>query len=154
MAREFIAIPNQIVVPGASVLFQGEGCGLIYHRDGAGLFRLASPVVFGNFYRGCCCGMPFADYLVEFHGNVQIPEGGTVAQISLSVVTDGEVDSTGVMLTTPTAVEIPDNVGASVIDSVPWICRCSQVSVRNTGTEDVQIVNGNLIVDFSTIERR
>lgn len=156
MAREFIAIPNQIVEPGANVLFESDNYenGFVYHRDGSGLFRLASPSIIRRNYGGCCCcGMPVADYLVAFHGNVQIPEGGTVAQISLSIVTDGEVGAEGIMLTTPTAVEIPENVGASIIDSVPWICRCSSVTIRNTGTEPVQIVNGNIILDFSGIRR-
>jgi hypothetical protein len=156
MAREFIAIPNQIVEPGATVLFESDNYenGFVYHRDGSGLFRLASPSIIRRNYGGCCCcGMPVADYLVAFHGNVQIPEGGTVAQISLSIVTDGEVGAEVIILTTPTAVEIPENVGASIIDSVPWICRCSSVTIRNTGTEPVQIVNGNIILDFSGIRR-
>lgn len=158
MAREFLAIPDQIVTPGADVLFQSDNDqnGMIYHEAGRGLFRLASPRILGLSGRrcGCCCsGMPIADYLVGFHGNVQIPEGGTVAQISLSLITDGAVDSSGIMLTTPTAVEIPDNVGAEIIDYVPWICGCSSVSVRNTGTEEIQIVNGNMIIDFSGVRR-
>ena len=153
MAREFIAIPNQIVLPGASVLFESDNyqSGFIFHRDGSGLFRLASPSIMGGCYKRCCCGMPVADYLIEFHGNVQIPEDGTVDQISLSLVTDGEVDASGVMLTTPTVVEVPENVGTSIVDSVPWICRCSSVSLRNTGAEPVQIVNGSIIIDYSGI---
>lgn len=155
MAREFIAIPNQIVQPGASVIFEGEGSGSIYHRDGSGLFRLASPSVMGNNIRscGCCCSMPVADYLVAFHGNVQIPTGGTIEQISLALVTDSEIDASGIMLSNPAAVEEPDNVGTGIIDTVPWICRCSSVALRNTSTQPIQIVNGNLIIDPSGVRR-
>ena len=154
MAREFIAIPNQIVAPGADILFEGESRNYIYHEAGRSLFRLASPRIIGYSGRGCCCnGMPIADYLVAFHGNVQIPEGGTVDEISVSLITDGAVDPSGQMLTTPTAVEIPDNIGASIIDYVPWICGCSSVSVRNTGAEPIEIVSGNIILNFTGVRR-
>lgn len=156
MAREFIAIPDQIVQPNANVLFESDGYpinqGLIYHRVGSGQLKLASPSLMG--VRNCCrYRMPLADYLVEFHGNVQIPEDGTAGQISLSIISDGDIDAGGIMLTTPTAVEVPENVGASIIATIPWICRCSNVSVRNTGEEAIQIVNGGLIVDFAGIRR-
>jgi len=157
MAREFISIPDQIVQPGANVLFESDGYpinrGYIYHRVGSGQIKLASPSLMGVRYSCRCGNMPLADYLVEFHGNVQIPEGGTVEQISLSILSDGDIDAGGIMLTTPTAVEIPENVGASIIATIPWICRCSNVSVRNTGTEAVQIVNGGLIIDYAGIRR-
>lgn len=154
MAREFIAIPNQIVQPNASVLFESEvNRGYMYHLDGSGQVTLASPSLMG-VRNGCPCrSMPLADWLVEFHGNVQIPTGGTVEEISLSIVSDGDIDAGGIMLTTPTAVEIPENVGAGIIASIPWICRCRSVSVRNTGTEAIQIVNGGLIISFAGIRR-
>ena len=154
MAREFIAIPNQIVQPNSPVLFESEvNRGLLYHLDGSGQITLASPSLMGVRYGCTCRSMPLADWLIEFHGNVQIPEGGTVDEISLSIVSDGDIDAGGIMRTTPTAAEVPENVGAGIIASIPWICRCKNVSVRNTGTEPIQIVNGGLIVSFAGIRR-
>lgn len=154
MAREFIAIPNQIVQPNANVLFESEvNRGYIYHLDGSGQIKLAAPSIMGVRYSCPCKTMPLADWLVEFHGNVQIPTGGTVDQISLAIISDGDIDAGGIMLTTPAAVEVPENVGASIIATIPWICRCGNVSVRNTGTEAIQIVNGGLIIDFAGIRR-
>jgi len=51
------------------------------------------------------------------------------------------------------SLEIPDNIGASIIDYVPWICGCSSISVRNTGAEAIEIVSGNIIIDFAGIRR-
>ena len=154
MAREFIAIPNQIVQPNAPVLFESEvNRGYVYHLDGSGQITLASPSLMGVRYSCACKPMPLADWLVEFQDNVQMPTGGTVGEISLSIVDDGDIDAGGIMLTTPTAIEIPENVGAAIVASIPWICRCKSVSVRNTGTEAIQIVNGGLIIDFAGIRR-
>ena len=97
--------------------------------------------------------MPVANYLVGFHGNVQIPEGGTVEEISLAIAIDGEVDPASVMTVTPAAAEELWNVGTEIIVSVPWVCRCASVSVRNISTQAVDVANGTIVLDYLGIRR-
>jgi hypothetical protein len=97
--------------------------------------------------------MPTANYTVSFHANVQIPDGGTVGPVSLAIFVDGEEDPSSTMTVTPAAVEEAFNVGAEIIVAVPWICRCSSVSVRNIGTEPVDVLNANIVFDFSGVRR-
>ena len=103
---------------------------------------------------GRCCGnMPTANYEVAFHANIQIPTGGTVGPISLAIFVDGDEDPSSTMTVTPAAVEEPFNVGADIIVAVPSICRCSSVSVRNVGTEPVEVLNANIVFDFTGVRR-
>lgn len=157
MAAEYSLNELQTVPAGGSVIFTESPVpcnrGLIYHRDETGLFRLASPSVMGCCYRQCCCDMPTANYEVAFHANIQIPEGGTVETISLAIFVDGGEDPSSTMSVTPAAAEEPFNVGADIIVAVPWICRCSSVSVRNIGTEPIEVLNANILFDFAGIRR-
>ena len=158
MSCEYSANALQTVAAGGSIIFTESPVpcnrGLIYHREESGLFRLASPSVMGSGYRpGCCCDMPTANYEVAFHANIQIPTGGTVGPISLAVYVDGDVDPSSTMTVTPAAVEDPFNVGADIIVAVPWICRCSSVSVRNIGTDPIEVLNANIVFDFTGIRR-
>lgn len=158
MAAEYSSNALQTVSAGGSIIFAQSpvpcNCGYIFHRDETGLFRLASPSAMGCG-RGCnCCGKsPSATYEVAFHANIQIPTNGTVGPISLAVFVDGEEDPSSTMTVTPAAVEEPFNVGADIIVSVPWICRCSSVSVRNVGTEPIEVLNANIVFDFTGVRR-
>ena len=129
--------------------------GLVYHREGSGIVRLASPsAIGGNCRRRCCCApFPTADYLVEYGANIQIPTGGTVEPISLALFIDGEMDPSTVRTFTPAAVEQMGAVHASAIVTVPCICRCSSISVRNISTQAIEAANANLLVDFAGIRR-
>ena len=102
MAAEYGTILSQTIPVNGSAVFTESpvpcSMGLIYHRDGSGLFRLASPSVIGYGSRSGCCGkMPTANYTVAFHGTIQVPEGGTAGTISLAIFVDGEEDFTSVM---------------------------------------------------------
>lgn len=159
MAAEYSANALQTVAANGSVIFTEApvSCnrGMIYHRDESGLFRLASPALMGMTYRcGCrCTGMPTALYDVSFHANIQIPTGGTVEAISLAIAVDGEVDPSSIMTITPAAVQEAGNVGAGILVAVPWICRCSTVSVRNVSAQPVEVSNANIVFDFAGIRR-
>ena len=148
MAAEYSANAIQTVEPGASVVFTESPVpcnrGLVYHRDESGLFRLANR--FLNRMGGCCCRRN-SNYQVAFHANIQIPIGGTVEEISLALAIDGEIDPSSQMIITPAAVEQFGNVGAEIIVSVPYICRCSSVSVRNTSTQAIQVQNANIVFE-------
>lgn len=153
---EFSANAEQNVLSNQPIIFTESPVpctrGLIYHRDESGVFRLASPSVSGfGFYPtwnscNCCNNMPQALYTVEFHGNISIPEGGTVEEIQLAVAIDGEIDPSSIMRVTPAAVEQYWNVGAAIRVAVPAICRCSTVSIRNISTQAINVQNANLII--------
>lgn len=162
MAFELSATGSQILQPGASIVWTNNPVrsanGLIYWRPGSGLVRLASPALIAGC--GCvqpwnCCGMLQADYPVSFHGNIQLPEGGAAGDtISLAIAIDGVVDPDSSMQSTPAAAEQPENVGAGIVASVPWICRCASLAVINTSTVPVEVINPNLIVQFDGLARR
>lgn len=158
---EYSANAVQTLTPNAPVIFTESPVpcnrGLIFHRDESGVFRLASPSVIGgcgwNIGWGCaCCNtMPESHYLVSFHANIAVPEGGTVGPISLAVAIDGVVDPSSTMIVTPAAVNECFNVGAGIIVAIPAICRCGSVSVINTSDQNVLVQNANLIVEYQGV---
>lgn len=148
MGAEFSANAVQTVQPGASVIFTESPVpcnrGLVYHRDGSGLFRLANRFLRQNIMN---CWRRNSNYAVAFHANIAIPEGQTAPDegIQLAVAIDGEVDSSSIMISDVTVVGDFDNVGAEVIVTVPYLCGCSTVSVRNTSSIPVLVQNANII---------
>jgi hypothetical protein len=160
MAAEYSANALQTVPANGGVIFSEAPVpcnrGMIYHRDESALFRLASPRVMGvPCRRCCCCGFPEATYQVAFHANIAVPEdpAGTVEEIQLAIVIDGETDPSSIMSFVPAAVGDFGNVGADVIVSVPCICGCSSVSVRNISTQPIEVRNANIVFDFAGIRR-
>lgn len=93
-------------------------------------------------------GMPSANYGVAFHANISLPTdpAGTVEPISLAIAIDGEVDPSSTMtVTVPLVSDVAgDNVGTDIVVSVPWICRCSSVSIRNISAQPINVMNANL----------
>lgn len=129
---------NQIVTSGNDVLFTDtpiRGNCSILHREGSGL------VTVRGITNQCR-----ARYRVSFGGNIAIPEGGTVEAISLAIAIDGEGIATTTMTVTPAAVEEFFNIFSSTSVDVPAGC-CSQVSVRNISTQDVEVQNANFTVE-------
>lgn len=148
MSAEFSANAAQVVPANSSVIFTESPVpctrGLVYHRDESGIFRLAN-----RFFRQNvnCCWRRNSNYEVAFHANIAVPTGGTVEAISLAIAIDGEVDASSIMTITPAAVEEFGNVGADIIVTVPYLCGCSSVSVRNVSTQPITVQNANLIID-------
>lgn len=163
MAAEYSAITRQLVQPNAAVVFTAAQApcnrGLIFHRDGSGIFRLASPRLMGvNCKRSCCrCGYPEARYAVAFHCNTSLPEdpAGTVEPISLAIALGGELDPASTMQVTVPLVSdtAGDNVGTDIIVSVPCICNCESVSVRNVSAQAINVFNPNIVFNFAGIGR-
>lgn len=162
MAAEYSANQLQTVPANGPVIFTASPVpcnrGMIYHRDESGIFRLASPRVLGVCCRRqCCCSdFPEAVYSVGFHANIAVPgtpTAGTVEEIQLALFVDGEEDPSSIMSFTPAAVDEFGNVGAGILVSVPCICGCSSVSVRNISTQPVNVRNANLVIDFAGIRR-
>lgn len=150
MGAEYSANAAQTVPAGGSVIFTESPVpcnrGLVYHRDGSGIFRLANKFFRQNIMN---CWKRNTNYEVAFHANIAIPEGQTAPEggIQLAVAIDGEVDPSSVMISDVTVVGDYDNVGADIIVSVPFLCGCSSVSIRNTSTIPIQVQNANIIFD-------
>ena len=148
MGAEYSANAAQTVPAGSSVIFTESPVpcnrGLVYHRDGSGIFRLANKFFRQNIQS---CWRRNSNYQVAFHANIAIPEGQTAPDegIQLSIAIDGEVDPSSTMISDVTVVGDFDNVGADVIVTVPYLCGCSSVSVRNTSTIPVIVQNANLV---------
>lgn len=135
---ELIANAVQTVAETANVQFTDEvvgGCNSILHRAGSGLVTL----------RGITnqCRARFKAF---FSGNIAIPTGGTVEEISLALAINGEAVASTTMIQTPAAVEEFANVASAVYIDVPAGC-CVTISVRNTSAQDIDVQNANLIIE-------
>ena len=72
-----------------------------------------------------------------FHGNIAIPDGGTVAPIAVSLAVNGEPKPTSRGIFTPSATEVFGDVTCPAIIDVPAGC-CFTVSARVvSGTNDI-----------------
>ena len=128
----------QSVAPNANVVFTEEpvsGKGCIVHREGSGLITLRGMT---NQCR--------ALFRVTFGGNIAIPTGGTVGEISIAIAIDGEPVPSATATVTPAAVANFFNVFSSVFIEVPKGC-CVTVSVRNINTQAIDVENANIIVE-------
>lgn len=122
---------------GQNVLFtetpvKGSSC--IQHRDGSGVVTLRGIT---NQCR--------ARYRVEYSGNIAVPTGGTVGEISLAIAIAGEPLASAAMRVTPAAVEEFFNVSSAVYVDVPKGC-CANIAVVNTSGITISVANSNLIV--------
>lgn len=135
---EFTNAYVQSVAPNANVVFTEEavsGKGCIVHREGSGLITLRGLT---NQCR--------ALFRVTFGGNIAIPTGGTVGEISIAIAIDGEPVPSATATVTPAAVANFFNVFSSVFIEVPKGC-CVTVSVRNINTQAIEVENANIIVE-------
>lgn len=134
---EFTAVLLQTVEENDNLLFtETPVCPTrcITHREGSGIVRVQG----GN-------GPQRARYLVAFSGNIQIPTGGTVGEISVAISIDGEALASTEMIVTPTVVEAFFNVSAQAYIDVPCGC-CATIAVENTSDQAIEVQNANLIV--------
>lgn len=145
---EYSANAIQVVAPGAPVVFTDAPVpctrGLVRHRDDSGNFLLSGYVP-NNYRCGCGCNNgKQANYLCEFGANISIPADGTAEAISLALAIDGSVIPSSQMTVTPTAVDTLFNVSRAINVEV-WNGCCENVSVINTSTQAIQVVNANII---------
>lgn len=160
MAAEYSANALQTVAANAPVIFSESPVpcnrGLIFHRDESGSFLLANNAGNTGCNCGCgCCRVYETRYQVAFHANISVPgdPAGTVEEIQLALAIDGEIDPSSIMRFTPSAVNEFGNVGADIIVSVPSLCRCSNVSVRNISTQPINVQNANIVFDYAGVSR-
>lgn len=135
---EYVANALQTVDVNQNVLFTDTAvCGnnSIIHREGSGTITLRGLT---NQCR--------ARFKITFGANIAIPEDGTVEEISVAIAIGGEPIISSTMIVTPAAVEEFWNVNRSLYLDIPCGC-CSQVSVRNTSTQPIDVQNASLIVE-------
>ena len=135
---ELTANAIQTVPANGNVIFTDTVvCGncSIMHREGSGLVTLRGLT---NQCR--------ARFRVSFGGNIALPTGGTVGPISLAIAINGEPVATTTMISTPAAVEEFNTVFSAIFLDVPKGC-CSQISVRNTSNQPIDVQNANLIIE-------
>lgn len=145
---EYSATAVQVVNPGESVVFTESPVpcrrGLVRHRDGTGAFLLSGWV---PRQYGCGCRRQnSANYLVDFGANISVPTGQTVPAegISVAVAIDGATLPASTMIVTPAAVEQYFNVSRAITAQVFAGC-CQTVTIRNTSTIPIQVVDANII---------
>lgn len=130
---ELINTAVQTVPAGQSVVYNTaavrSSCGRERHRAGSAFITLLPP----------------GRYLVTFSGNIAVPTGGTVGEISLAITQDGEVLGGSIMRATPAAVEEYFNV--STQHYVDTYCQCCvNVGVQNTSGIPILVDNPNITV--------
>lgn len=87
-----------------------------------------------------------ARYYVTFNGNIAIPTGGDVGEISVALAIAGEPLTTSVAKATPAAATNYFNVTSTASIDVERGC-CVNVSVVNTSTGAILADNVNLVVE-------
>ena len=135
---EITANAIQTVAESVNIIFTNtvtSGNCSILHREGSGLVTLRGLT---NQCR--------ARFRVSFGGNIAIPTGGTVGPISLAIAINGEPVATTTMISTPAAVEEFNNVFSAIFLDIPKNC-CSQISVKNTSDQSIDVQNANLIIE-------
>lgn len=117
---------GQAVVYNETV-FRSRRCAEGYRGDG-GLIKLNEPGV----------------YRVTFNGNIAVPTGQAVGEISVAITQDGETLTGTIARVTPAAVANYFNVSAQTLVRVCCGC-CVPVSVRNVSTIPILVDNPNII---------
>ncbi len=124
-------IPQTVPV-GQSVVYNATvvrgGCAE-RHREGSAQVTLTKP----------------GRYLVSFSGNIAVPTGETVGEVSLAITYDGEILGGSIMRATPAAVEEYFNVSTQHYVDVYCSC-CVNVAVQNSGAIPVLVDNPNITV--------
>ena len=98
---EYTSNEIQLVSPNQQVLFTESPIpctkGYVIHREGSGIFTLRGIV---NCPNNC-----FARYQVTYNGNIAVPEGQTVGEVSVALTISGEQLQTSRARVTPAAVD-------------------------------------------------
>ena len=134
---EFANTFIQQIAENANAVFtetpvQPKGC--VVHRESSGIITLR-----GN------TNQCYARYLVVFGGNIAIPTGGTVGEISIALAVDGEALGSSTATVTPAAVENFFNVSAFAYINVPRGC-CVNIGVKNINTQTIEMSNANIAI--------
>ena len=128
---EVLTVPVNQEIAFNTIAAKG-GCAE-YFRNGASVVRLLKP----------------GRYLVTFAGNVAVPTGEAVGEVTLAIQADGGTLVGSTMRDTPAAVEEYFNVSTQHYVDVPICCGMIgtvSVSVANVGDIPVLFDNANLTI--------
>ena len=134
---ELTANAEQLVNPNQIILFSDiaiPGNSSMSYRQGSGQVTL----------KGATCQCR-ARYKISFGANIGLP-AASANQISLAIALNGEALAPTTMIQTPANANEYANVFASTFVNVPQGC-CSTISVINNGTQALNAVNSNLIIE-------
>ena len=137
---EFTYNPVQLINPSQNAIFLTSipcNKGYVYHRNESGI------VILRGIVNNACSN--FARYRVTFNGNIAVPTGETVGQISVALSIDGEAIQTSTAIVTPAAVENYFNVTSTAYITVPRGC-CFNVGLENVSTIPINLQNANLVI--------
>lgn len=130
---ELINTAVQTVPVGQAVVYNNavyrSRCGAESYRGDGGQIRLNRPGV----------------YRVSFNGNIAVPTGETVGEISVAIALDGEILNGTIARVTPAAVEEYFNVAMQTLVVVNCNC-CVPVAVRNNSDIPILVDNPNINV--------
>ena len=135
---EITANSVQTVATGQNILYTdtvvaGNQC--ILHREGSGIVKLRGLT---NQCR--------ARFKITFNGNIAIPTSGTVGAISAAIAISGEPVAATNMIVTPAAGENYFNIASVTFVDVPSGCY-TDISGKNTSTQNILVQNANLIIE-------
>lgn len=146
---EYNAVASQIINPGEAFIFTTNPVpckmGLIRHREGTGNFLLAGYSILRRIY-GMVTRNKTSLYDIKFGANVAIPEGGTVAPISVAFAIDGTTVPASVMQSTPAAASEFNMVNRDMSVEI-WTGCCESVSVINTGTQPIEATASTITIN-------
>lgn len=150
---EYTAIAQQEVAYLQPMIFTESPIpcnrGLVMHEDGTGTFKLSGAVSQNEIQSRCCCkGLPAADYLIVFHANIAVPEGGTPEEISMALMVDGSIVPATRMRVTPTAATAFFNIGTSKNVKAIMGC-CSALQVVNASASQNPILVSEGVLDIT-----
>ena len=137
---EFTYNPIQLVEANQAALLNdsiGFPKGYVFHRNESGI------VILRGIVNNPCA--KFARYQVTAVGNIAVPTGGTVGEISVALAIDGEPLQTSRARVTPAAVENYFNVTSTAYVTVPVGC-CFSVTLENVSDQPINIQNLNVVV--------
>lgn len=124
----------QLVPENGGVIFDAPrirtGC-TVRHEPGSSRFVLLAPGI----------------YLVQFTGNIALPEGGAVAPVSVALSVDGETVAGSEAIFTPAAVDEYGNVSIASLVRV-YGCGAANVGVAvvNTSGAEINVQDANLLI--------
>ena len=129
----------QTVAEDENIIFlDGDRCckkRLITHQDSSGIFRV------NGVFNACK-----TIYKVHFNANIAVSAGGTVGEISVALVQNGEVLRNAIGTVTPTVAEAFFNTGFETFIELPCGC-CDTISVRNISDTAIDVINANIVID-------